>query len=73
MKLYIVELKNGLVSAVSAESMIQLFNDTKENFYQMLICTLGHYHIDNLELEWVKLCDLEGKYAEKGLTFNVTD
>jgi hypothetical protein len=73
MKLYIVELENGLISGVNAESMVQLFNDTKENFYQMLIYTLGHYHIDNLELEWVKFCDLEEKYKEKRLTFNVTE
>lgn len=73
MKLYIVELKNGLISAVNAETMVQLFNDAKENFYQMLNCTLGHYHTDNLELEWVKFCDLKEKYAEKGLTFNVVE
>lgn len=71
MKLYIVELENGLVSAINSETMVQLFNDNKDNFYQMLKCTLGHYHVDNLELEWVPFCNLEQKYTEKGLEFNI--
>lgn len=73
MKLYIVELDNGLVSAINADTMVQLFNDTKEKFYDMLGVTLMHHHVDNLELEWVKFYQLEKKYAEKGLKFNVLD
>lgn len=71
MKLYIVELETGLVSGVDAESMRQLWNKPKSEFYPMLVCTLGRNRIDSLELEWLSTKELEQKYAEKGINITI--
>lgn len=74
MKFYIVELGNGLISAVEEETLTQKFNCEKKDFYDYIGMTLMHYHIDNIELDFLRnLSQLEDIFKKRGIPFRTTD
>lgn len=73
MKLYIVELENGLISAVEKETLVQQFNCEKKDFYANIDMLLMHFHIDNIELIYLRnLSQLEGIFKKRGFSFRTT-
>ena len=74
MKLYIIELENGLVSAVEEETLTQQFNCEKKDFYDNIGITLMHYHVDSIELDFLRnLSQLEDIFKKRGLPFRTTE